>query len=235
MLMNAGKNESRGGEPRPLCERRCVLFDFDGTIADTMPTIVATARETLLDFGLAEERLGDLRRLVGPPFPHAFSLIYGLSEEDAREVTARYRARYDKQGPCAWPAFPGIGALLAKLKAAGRRVGVVSSKREDLVRRGVADNGFAELFDVVRGRKSDVAGSETKAEAIVRCAQELGFSRDDVVMVGDRHYDVEAAHEAGVPCVGVYFGNTAPEGELEEAGAAAVAHTVDELRALLLG
>ena len=61
-----------------------------------------------------------------------------------------------------------------------------------------------------------------------------GFSLDEAVMVGDRHFDVEAAHEAGIPCIGVYYGDTAPAGELEKAGAASIAHTVDELRRLFL-
>ena len=69
--------------------RRLVIFDFDGTVADTKPCIVETARRALLDFGMAEEDLGDLGRLVGPPFPYAYTLVYGLSEADAAEVTRR--------------------------------------------------------------------------------------------------------------------------------------------------
>ena len=54
-------------------------------------------------------------------------------------------------------------------------------------------------------------------------------------MIGDRRFDVEAAREAGVPCVGVLFGGTADRSELEGAGACAVAEKVDDLRSILLG
>ena len=71
--------------------RKLVLFDFDGTIADTLPGITSTARRVLLERGYPEEDLGDLSRLVGPPFPQAFSLVYGVSADEAKAITARYR------------------------------------------------------------------------------------------------------------------------------------------------
>ena len=58
-----------------VSDSRLVIFDFDGTLADTVPSIVSTARTVLLDHGLTEETMGDLTRLVGPPFPQAYSLV----------------------------------------------------------------------------------------------------------------------------------------------------------------
>ena len=197
----------------------CIVWDFDGTLGDTMPMIVETARRVLIGFGLPEDELGDLRRLVGPPFPQAFSMVYGLSEADAAEVTRRYREIYGTYGPEAWPAFPGTLA-------------VASSKRTPLLRRCVGEAGIADQFAIVMGKDSD--GKVSKADTIKAAVKAAGFSLDEAVMVGDRHFDVEAAHEAGIPCIGVYYGDTAPAGELEKAGAASIAHTVDELRRLFL-
>lgn len=224
------------GEARQqdVTDRKLVIFDFDGTLANTIPGIVSTARTVLLGFGLAEEDLGDLRRLVGPPFPQAFSLVYGLSEADAAEVTRRYRQIYDGLGPESWPAFPGMPQLLADLKAAGRLLAVASSKRHQLLQRCVRGAGIYDLFDLVRGKDQDTGGL-TKGQLVADEVRQLGLTPADALMVGDRHFDVEAAREAGLPCVGVYYGETAPEGELEEAGACAIAHTMDELRACLLG
>ena len=210
----------------------CIVWDFDGTLGDTMPMIVETARRVLIGFGLTEDELGDLRRLVGPPFPQAFSMVYGLSEADAAEVTRRYREIYGTYGPEAWPAFPGIPELLADLAEDGRTLAVASSKRTPLLRRCVGEAGIADQFAIVMGKDSD--GKVSKADTIKAAVKAAGFSLDEAVMVGDRHFDVEAAHEAGIPCIGVYYGDTAPAGELEEAGAASIAHTVDELRRLFL-
>lgn len=213
--------------------RKVVVFDFDGTIADTLPSIVAVARHVLSAWGLPQERLADCPKLVGPPFPQAFSMVFGLSEADAREVTRRYREAYGALGPEAWPAFPGMGALLGELRASGRLLAVASSKRSALLHRALSDEGLLGCFDVVRGKQSDA--QQSKAATLAAVLDELGVAADDAVMVGDRHFDVDAALACGVPCVGVTYGGTAPFGELEEAGACTVAGSVEELGRVLLG
>lgn len=213
--------------------RELVLFDFDGTLADTVDGICATARTVLRAHGVPEEELARVPQIIGPPFPQAFSLVFGLSEDEAARVTAEYRAIYQDLGIKGWPLYPGMRELLEDLRAAGRRLAVASSKREALVIKAVADNGVADLFDVVLGKKSD--DQVSKAETIARVIGELGLAPQDAVMVGDRHHDVEAASACGVPCVGVTYGGTAEPGELEAAGACAVAPSVDELRRVLLG
>ena len=65
--------------------------------------------------------------------------------------------------------------------------------------------------------------------------ERLGFSPDQAVMVGDRRFDAEAAHEAGLPCVGVTVGHTCEPQELVDAGCCALCDTVDDLRRVLLG
>lgn len=233
MRSDRDENASRGLQQLlGLAHRPCLLFDFDGTLGDTTTSIVATARVVLSAFGMSEEEMGDLRRLIGPPFPQAYSEIYGLSDEDARTVTAHYREIYNRCGPEAWPPFPHIPELLAELKDSGYHLGVASSKRQSLLERCVSDGKIDQFFDVIAGKTNDT-NTETKADTIRFALQQLGFGPDEAVMIGDRHYDVAAAREVGMPCIGVYFGDTAPAGELEEAGATAVVHSVAELGRLL--
>lgn len=216
-----------------LAGKSCVLFDFDGTLADTKPCIVGTATRVLRDFGLTDEEIGDAGRLVGPPFPAAFSLVYGLSEEDAAEVTRRYRAIYGNLGPEAFPLFDGIRELLGDLRAAGKRLAITSSKNERLVHKALAETGIEDLFDAVVaahdpkhvGKEHLVAGSLTA----------LGCEPTDAVMVGDRFYDIEGAAANGVASLGVYLGDTAKPGELERAGATACVDSVADMRRVLLG
>lgn len=219
---------------RDLAQRPCILFDYDGTLGNTTQSIVATARMVLSDFGMSEEEMGDLRRLIGPPFPQAYSEVYGLSEKDAATVTAHYRKLYDVCGPEAWPPFAGIPELLAQLQANGRHLAVASSKRQGLLERCVSDGKIADYFEAIEGKKIDT-NKQTKADTIQAAIDKLGFTAEQTVMVGDRHYDVEAAKQVGLPCIGVYFGDTAPAGELEEAGAIAVVHSVDQLGRILCG
>ena len=213
--------------------RKLVLFDFDGTLANTVLAITETARTVLLRHGRTDADLGDLRRLVGPPFPQAYSMVYGFSEDEAAQITREYREIYHGLGPAGWPLFDGMRELLCDLRAAGRRLAVASSKRSQTVGIALKDNAVEKLFDVALGKPSDE--DIRKADTIRRVLAELGASPDEAVMVGDRHHDVEAALACGIPCVGVSYGGTGDLAEFSEAGACAVADSVDELRHLLLG
>ena len=216
-----------------LAQRHVVIFDFDGTIADTKASIIQTATTVLRAWGISDEQLERVGEIIGPPFPQAFQQVFGLSHEDAVEVTRRYRDIYNNLGIEAWPAFAGMPELLRDLHRAGRRLAVASSKRTYLVRRGLEDNGILGLFDLVRAKETDE--ESTKADAIRQVLEAFGATAHDAVMVGDRFHDVEAARTCGVPCIGVEYGNTAEPGELVGAGAVALAATMGELRALLLG
>lgn len=217
----------------PLSKRPCVLFDFDGTLADTKPAIVDTARRVLREWGMTDDEIADPGRLVGPPFPAAFSIVYGMSDEGAAEVTRRYRAIYAKLGLETHMLFDGMAELLYSLKAAGKRLAITTSKREEMAHAMLADNGVEQLFDVIVGQTDPTRADKTTLLGDTLAA--LGCSADEAVMVGDRFYDVEGAVANGVPCVGVYLGGTAPEGELEAAGAAACVHSVEGLGKVLLG
>lgn len=214
-----------------LSQRNVVVFDFDGTIADTKAGIIATATTVLSAWGVPEADLTRVGDLIGPPFPQAFEQVFGLTPDDALEVTHRYRDIYNHLGIEGWPAFEGVASMLRDLRGAGRRLAVASSKRTYLVNQGLEDNGIRELFDVVCAKEHDSVA--TKEDSIRMALASLGATPDDAVMVGDRHHDVDAANACGIPCIGVLYGDTANRAELEDAGAIAVVDTVDELRALL--
>lgn len=216
-----------------LTSRKAIVFDFDGTIADTKASIIATATTVLSEWGVAEEELSRVGEIIGPPFPQAYEWVFGFSREDAIEITRRYRDIYNHLGIDAWPAFEGMRELLSGLHEAGRLLAVASSKRTYLVRRGLEDNAIVDLFDSVRAKEEDL--ESTKADAIRLALADLGVTADEAVMVGDRFHDIEAAKECDMPCVGVLYGKTADREELEAAGAAAIVESVDGLRDVLLG
>ena len=216
-----------------LRSKRLVVFDFDGTLADTRPAIVAIAREVLMEHGLPEERLKDVGKLVGPPFPQAFTMVFGYSAEEARVITNEYRALYWRAGARAWPLFDGVGELLRDIRASGRLLATASSKRQALLERCIRDDGVFDLFDLVWGKQHDDRG--TKAETLAEVLGRLEVPADDAVMVGDRHFDVEAARDNDVACIGVEYGHTAEPGELADAGAVRVVGSVRELGDVLLG
>ncbi|MGI6755827.1 MAG: HAD family hydrolase [Atopobiaceae bacterium] len=215
-----------------ISDRPLIIFDFDGTLADSKPTIVATATKVLLEFGMKPEELGDVSRLVGPPFPYAYELVYGFSRKDAEEITRRYREIYRNIGPAGCPLFSGILELLEDLKAAGKTLAVASSKNQPLLMACIEEQKLVGVLDFVQGKTSDALKSKT--QLIESVLAHCGLEPHQALMVGDRSFDAEGAAGAHVACVGVTYAKTGDVAELEDAGACVVAESVDELRHVLL-
>ena len=214
-----------------------VIFDFDGTLADTADQIIQTAKQVLSQHGLAKSEYGRLKELIGPPFPQAFSLVFGYSAEEAAQITKEYRAIYGNLGVEAWPLFEGIADLLSGLWKRGVLLGVASSKRDGLLHCALKENKVDELFSCVRGKMNDC--EEAKALTLSYVMKDLqkklpASSSARMVMVGDRFYDIDAARSCGIESIGVYYGKTAHAREHEDAGATHIVQTVAELRGLLL-
>lgn len=222
-----------------------VIFDFDGTLADTADQIIQTAKQVLSQHGLANSEYGRLKELIGPPFPQAFSLVFGYSAEEAAQITKEYRAIYGNLGVEAWPLFEGIADLLRALWKRGVLLGVASSKRDGLLHCALKENKVDELFSCVRGKMNDCeeAKALTLSYVMKDLQKKLPASSSAsastpasvrMVMVGDRFYDIDAARSCGIESIGVYYGKTAHAREHEDAGATHIVQTVAELRGLLL-
>ncbi len=211
-----------------IFNRPVVLFDFDGTVADTGRAVMTSTRKTLAARGFSEAQMGDLRRMIGPPLWKSFHDFYGFSREESEVVANEYRAYFEELGPEDYPVFPGIPELLDGLVGCGRRLAVATSRLEGKAIDMVHELGLSQ-FEAVVGM-NPAKGRETKADSIRDALTALGASASDAVMVGDRYNDIEGAHAMDVPCVGIYSGAAKP-GEHEAAGADAVVHSVEELAA----
>jgi phosphoglycolate phosphatase len=211
---------------------RTALLDLDGTLVDSVALITEHLAAAIASIGAPVPAPPVLRGLVGPPFETALPEL-GFTPAETTAVIAAYRSSYDAVAATHTPIFPGVHALLERLGAAGLRLAVATSKPEHLARRIVAGVGIAGHFALVGG-SDHPAGRTGKAAVVESVLHRLALcpTRDAVVMVGDRHHDVEGAAAHGVPAVGVAWGYAEP-GELD--GARIVAADLDELQAVLTG
>lgn len=214
---------------------RYLLFDLDGTLTDSSEGICKSIQYSLGKIGIQEDDLQKLEVFIGPPLRYSFKEYYGLEGELAEQAIAFYRERYTEVGKYENRPYPGIREMLIHLKAAGAVLAVASSKPELYVEDILRHFDLYELFDYVVG--SDMEGKRETKTAVIREAMErMQVTREEqkgVLMVGDRHFDIDGAKELSLDSLGVYYG-FAKSGELEAAGADYVVHTVDELEKLLL-
>lgn len=211
---------------------KVILFDFDGTIANTPEGIRTTAIDTLRSLGWTDERIGDVNRLIGPPFPAAFSQVYGVDAQEAEKITQLYREAYRQLGPEASTPYPGIPEMLEHLEAAGRTMGLATCKQEQLACSMARDHGLEGYFSKVVANQ--VGQSIDKVEIVARSLAAFGVEPQAAVMIGDRSDDVRGALANGVTAIGVTWG-AGDSKELRDAGAHILVDTPSELEEVLLG
>lgn len=210
---------------------RFVLFDFDGTVYDTVEGITKSVQYALKKHGI-EAELNELRCFAGPPLVEKFMEVYSVSEAQAKQLVADFRERYKPIGLFECQVFPGIKELLEKLRARGVKTGITTMKPQEHAETLLGREGMLELFDVIYG--SSLAQTETKQQLVLRAMDTLGADKADTVLVGDTKYDILGAHAVGVEAIGVRYGY-AGENELEAAGADCIVEDMAELEKLLLG
>ncbi len=182
-----------------------VLFDFDGTLADSSEGIFHTALYTVRKLGVDREYSSDdLRRFVGPPLRQCFVIAFSLDEALLDDAVAIYREEYERKGKLMMHLYPGMEAVLRELKAMGLRLGVASFKHRSLVRDCLERLGIASLFDTIQG--SSLSEDLTKSDIINLALDELGAERSCTLMVGDTLADLDGAENAGTLFAGVSYG-----------------------------
>ena len=210
-----------------------LLFDLDGTLTNPQEGITKCVQHALRAFGIEEPDLEKLIPFIGPPLIQSFMEFYSMSEENARKAVAVYRERFSTVGLFENFPYPGIADMLAELKAQGKILAVASSKPTIYVRRILEKFELAPYFDVIEGSNLDGTRVDKK-EVIAEVLSQLDNpSADDLLMIGDRKFDVIGAREMGFGCVGVRFGFAAPD-ELEQSGAVYIADTVRDLHRYLI-
>lgn len=206
-----------------------ILFDLDGTLVDSGEGIINCVKLAMEQLGKPIPTPAELRTFVGPPLRDSF-MRFGCSAEQAEEAVRIYRSRYTVVGKYEGFVYPGIPALLEKLKADGCRLYVATSKPEGTAADVLTKFGLAPYFDRIAGAALDKTRN-SKSEVIAYLLENVG-SVEQALMVGDTAFDVLGASAHGIPTAGVSWGYGTVQ-EMAAAGAACITDTMDQLYAFI--
>lgn len=208
-----------------------VLFDFDGTLADTTELIHQSMRHatsTVLGRDYPRETL---LNGVGRPLPEQMK---SFDPERADELLDVYRRHNEAHHDDLIREFPGVEESLSRLREAGLELAVVTSKRRVSVDQALAS--FPALGRVVDRfvTMEDTARHKPNPEPLLKGLEMLGVAREEAAYVGDSPYDIAAARAAGLTSVGVSWGAFTHE-SLREAGPDYLFADLDGVVGALLG
>ncbi len=182
-----------------------VLFDLDGTLADTVGLILSCYRHTMrIHLGEAPPDAEWIRGMGTPLRVQLATFARTPEEVDAMLETyvTLQRRIHDEMVH----AYEGVPELLAALEALGTPLALVTSRRIEMTRRTLAHCGFARHFDVII-TPDEVTHPKPHPEPVLRALERLGSPpAERTLFVGDSPHDLEAGHAAGVRTVAALWG-----------------------------
>ena len=205
--------------------KKAILFDLDGTLTDSGEGIINCAILALEHFGLPVPPREEMGVFVGPPLDKTF-IQFGVPEDKTQEAIDVFRSRYVVVGKFENTPYPGIYELLDTLKKQGHRLFVATSKPEVTALQILEKFGMTDYFEIICGATFDGTRSH-KADVIRYLLDKIGTDCP-MVMVGDTEFDVLGAAAHNIPTIGVSWGY-GQVSAMEQAGATAIAHSMDEL------
>lgn len=182
---------------------KLVVWDFDGTLADSLATAAVLFNRLAPEAGFKPiDDLDAARSLSTRQFLRQHGISLWRLPRFVRKYQAAAAGEADRL-----KLNPGVAEALGALAAAGVRLGVLSSNREDNIRRCLRANGAEHHFAFVVGYPRLFG----KGKALKRIVRAEGVDRADVLYVGDELRDIEAAKKAGVKVAAVTWGFHKPE------------------------
>ncbi len=182
---------------------KLIIFDFDGTLADTLGALMRISNRLAPEFGypqIGDEQLASLKYLSSWEIIKLSKVALWKLPFLLKRVKEEFPAEVRNVR-----LFPGAIELLNTLKAQGYTLGIVSSNAEQNIRSLLAQNQIENLFDFVAS-----ASTFGKGKAIGKLLKQYKCPKSDAIYIGDEIRDIQAARSIGIRVVAVGWGFNAP-------------------------
>ncbi len=185
-------------------KKSLLIFDFDGTIADTLVVALTILNELGQDFGLPHvdrDQFIELKQKTVPELVQLSGLSWFQVPRFLKKARNRFKAHLQDVTP-----IPGMPEMLESLARSGFRMGILTSNSKEGVTAFLKEHNL-EYFEFIHAPDSLFG----KAKVIRKILSHEALCAEEVVMVGDELRDLEAAQKAGIDSIGVTWGFNTPE------------------------
>lgn len=210
---------------------KCLLFDFDGTLADTSEGIIHTEEAMLKQMGLPEGNPAQMRQGIGLALRDSLKVGCLIPEERLDEAVETYRSLFSDVALDYIVAFPGVKDTLAYLYDKGYQMGMATSRSSRslyfLMRKLEIEAFFHELSSVETTPKH-----KPEPDQALYLLERFGADPDETLVIGDTIYDIMMGQGAGCHTCGVSYGNHSAA-QLASAGPDFILPSFEELKTIL--
>lgn len=208
---------------------KLIIFDFDGTLADTTATILSTYRMAIEEMGADCRSDAECQATIGLPLKEGFRQLYpDYTGAQLDNCVNTYRRIFCENKSRLVPKlYPGVKETLDKLEKLDIRMSVASSRSRESLIEFCDHNAITKYFSLILGA-DDVMRAKPNPEPVLITLYRLKQDSDQTIIVGDMPVDIAMGNGAGCRTVGVAYGNSSHR-DLINAGASYILDTFPEL------
>lgn len=181
-----------------------IIFDLDGTLADTSEGIYNCIRHAQKMMNLPPITSAQMRSHIGPPMHESYERNFHLTGHELERAVGYHKEYALTKGLYEASLYEGIPQLLSQLKSRGFKLAVATLKYEETAHKMLSFLNIASFFDVICGTLSEV--KLTKAQLLHKCVEQCCGDIRSALLVGDSSYDALGALEVGIDFLGVTYG-----------------------------
>ena len=212
---------------------KLVIFDFDGTLADTKENIILTFQMTMKELGVEIKSRQECAATIGLTLEDAFKVLYpGMAAEKYILLRDTYRRIFKENRKILVPGlFPEVMETLEELRRRGYLMSIASSRQSPSLHSFLEDMKIAHLIEYAVGG-DNVEHPKPAPDAVLQILRHYNLSAEEAFVVGDMPFDINMATNAGVKSCGVTWGN-ADAAQLKESGANYIIDKMSQLLEIL--
>lgn len=186
---------------------KAILFDFDGTLANTAPGIVLTMQKTFQEMGLPIPTDEEVRHTIGLPLKKCVQTLGQLSDKEAEEGTAIYRKLFPVYEIEHISIFPSVSETLSLLFSQGIRMAICTSRNkfslDSILQRYALEN----YFETILTADTHKLNPKPAPDMALVLMERLQVNASQTLVVGDTTFDIEMGNRAHCTTVAVTYGN----------------------------
>lgn len=210
---------------------KVVIFDWDGTLIDSVEHIAESLHQAATDLGYPELEREAYRDIIGLGMIEALHKLYpGISHEEMTQIREGYADYFFAKATTPQNVFAGMADVITDLRAAGRGCSVATGKSRRGLTGALVSSGLGMHFDTTRC--ADETRSKPDPRMLSEIIEHYNIRPDQAVMIGDTRYDLDMAQRIGMPSIGVEWG-VHQRDVLKDYAPHAIVDTVTDLRDVL--